>query len=53
MKYGWSNYLSIEPMHNIRPKAPFLATYASNYHKGGLRFSNYFLQMLVPVEFGV
>jgi len=53
MEYGWSNYPIVEPMHHIRSETPFFTTYASNYREGGLRFSNYFLQMLVPVKFGV
>ena len=53
MEYGWSKYPSIEPVHFIRSKTPFFTTYASNYRKGGLRLSNYFLQMLVPLKFGV
>ena len=35
----------------LRPH--FVATYASNNSKGGVRFINYFLQMMVPVELGV
>jgi len=53
MKYGWSDYPSIEPMHHIMHKTSFFPTRASNYRKGGLRFIDYFLQMLVPGKFGV